>query len=255
MTLLFSSDFETGIIDPKLLKASGNSPVLSRELARSGKWCSKAVLNRLTSNTSFRSEFVLAPIRLQPGVEYFYGFSIYLPEDYVSDPIWEIVAQWHSTPDSDAEGSLNPPLSLQTQNGEWRLYTIWDDAKITVKDEYDGAKQYDLGPYTTGKWTDWVFNIKWSPAADGVLRVFKDNVKVVDKAGPIGFKDDEAPYFKFGLYKGWKDRLLPAGKVGQRTVFHDEIRVATGPGAYSEVAPTTDYRPRPPLDVTLKAAS
>ena len=81
-----------------------------------------------------------------------------------------------------------------------------------------------------------------SPDCGDMVRMWikyreQDGKKVIDKAGPIGFNDQKGPYFKFGLYKGWRDRKNPAGVVSSRTLYHDEIRVAAGPDKYSAVAP------------------
>jgi hypothetical protein len=253
--LLLAGDFEKGIVDSALMKVSGNAPVITTEVKRSGKYAIKSVLNRATSATSYRTEFAVASQKLTQGGEYWYGFSIYLPNDFAADPIWEIVAQWHSRPDSDAEATLNPPMSLHTENGIWRVNTIWDTNKTTVRETYTGQVSYKLGPYQKGKWTDWVFHVKWTPTSSGVLQVWQDGKKVVDKSGPIGFNDAYAPYFKFGMYKGWKDRKSPAGVVSTRTVFHDEIRVAEGANKYAEVAPGgggVTIRPAAPVAVSLQ---
>lgn len=60
-------------------------------------------LDRLSDEVSYRTEVSDHARRpqVQIGGEYWYGFSIYLPEDYVADAIWEIVAQWHGRPDFD----------------------------------------------------------------------------------------------------------------------------------------------------------
>src|SRR5262245_17154778 len=94
----FNTDFENGSISP--WATSGNKPVVSKDFARKGSYAMKTVLDRAKSPTSFRTEVTSGGIfKTVAGGEYWYGFSIYLPTSYVSDPIWEIVAQWHNAPD------------------------------------------------------------------------------------------------------------------------------------------------------------
>jgi hypothetical protein len=263
--LIFEEDFETGsIVEGHGWIFSGNHPEVTTEVARSGKYSMKTYLNRLTSPKAFRTEVSMSGFaKVQPGQDAWYGFSIYLPKSYISDPIWEIVAQWHSAPDVDRGEDKyiqNPPLSLQTENGEWLVSTIWDSKPVTTNKSYEGSKPWHLGSYETGKWTDWVFHVKWSPFADGILEVWKDGVQVIDKQGPIGFNDEHAPFFKMGLYKGWTnpDRKTPAGVVSERTLYHDEIRMAGPGGSYADVAPgggkgtsPQQRRPNPPSDLRI----
>lgn len=238
-SVVFSSDFEGGIIDKALWGISGNAPTITTEQKRAGKYAMKTVLDRKKSATSYRTEVTTGGRdHVTPGEDYWYGFSVYLPDDYVTDDTWEIVAQWHSTPDpSEKDAALNPPLSLQTDNGLWMVSTIWDSKPTTDKKNYDGKKMYTLQKYATGRWTDWVFHVKWSPKQDGLLQVWQDGKKVVDVPGPIGFNDQVGPYFKMGIYKGWADRNAPPGTPTTRTLYHDELRIAGPTGKYEDVAP------------------
>ena len=261
--LLSVSSFDDGILNLNQWTISGNAPTLTTEVSRKGKYALKSFLDRLKSEKSYRTELSLKGISAERGKDYWYGFSIYLPEDFVSDNIWEILAQWHGIPDEDlgeSNENLNPPLSLQSTNGEWKLSSIWDSRQVTDKKNYEGKRSYKLGAYQRGAWTDWVFHIRWSPDSKGLLQVWQNGKKVVDTAGPIGFNDKRGPYFKLGIYKGWDDRYEPPGNVGVRTVYHDEIRVASGPDAtYADVAPGGDSpagtrRPLPPEGVAVESS-
>jgi len=144
--------------------------------------------------------------------EQWYGFSIYLPEDFstnAQDYGWHInVAQWHGSPDQDiGEISRSPPL------------TLWFNKKYSDQPVWQVSKRVDLKKNSTnsgigenfllddirddlGKWTDWVFHVKWSIEDDGLLQVWKNGELVIDDSGPIGFNDDKGPYFKSGIYRG-----------------------------------------------------
>lgn len=235
--LLFESDFESG--DLTGWRPSGNTPTVTDHPTRAGARAMKTSLDRTADPIPYRTE-VSGP-SAEVGKEYWYGFSIFLPDDYVPDGIWEIVAQWHGVPDFDiGEDWRNPVLALSTTNGRWGWVNRWDAKRNTFAGgtrEYGGTTHYDLGPYRTGVWTDWVVQVRWSYQADGILRVWKDGEKVIDQDGPNTFNDKDGPFFKMGLYKGWSDPNRPSDRVNRRTLYHDEFRMGTAQAGYNDVAP------------------
>ncbi len=235
--LLFESDFETE--DLKGWRTSGNAPRVTGALARAGRQAMQTSLDRDRDRVSYRTE-VSGP-GADVGKEYWYGFSILLPEDYQPDGIWEIVAQWHGVPDFDiGEDWRNPVMALSTTGGRWGWVSRWDAKRNTFESgtrQYGGTQHYDLGPYRKGVWTDWVVHVKWSYGRDGFLRVWKDGVEVVDQNGPNAFNDERGPYFKMGLYKGWADADRPSDAVSRRILYHDEFRMGGAEAGYDDVAP------------------
>ena len=235
--LLFESDFEGTGLDG--WKISGNAPTIHRGLARAGRQALRTSLDRRKDKVAYRTE-VSGP-RAEVGQEYWYGFSIYLPEDYVSDRIWEIVAQWHGVPDFDAgENWRNPVMALSTTNGRWGWVTRWDAKRNTFaggKRQYGGNRNHDLGAYERGVWTDWVIHVKWSFGDDGLLQVWKNGVSAIDARGPNAFNDQHGPFFKMGLYKGWRDPDKRSDAVSRRVLYHDEFRMGSGKAGYNDVAP------------------
>jgi hypothetical protein len=235
--LIFSSGFEDGKMAG--WRPAGNSPAVTRELARRGRYAMKTSLDRVRDACPYRTE-VSGP-EADVGKEYWYGFSIFLPDDYVPDKIWEIVAQWNCIPDYDVgEKWRNPVMALFSTGGRWSWVTRWDAKRNTFaggKREYGGEHEYDLGPYQRNIWTDWVVHVKWSYQSDGILQVWRNGEKVVDQNGPNAFNDAHGPIFKMGLYKGWTKPETPSDAVSRRVLYHDEFRMA-GPGAtYQDVAP------------------
>jgi len=233
----FTSDFENAQL--KGWRGSGNTPAVTRSRTRTGRYAMKSTLDRHRDRVSYRTE-VSGP-RAEVGKEYWYGFSILLPEDYVSDRVWEIVAQWHGVPDQDTgETWRNPVMALFTTGGRWSWVSRWDAKRNTFesgKRKYGGTKTYDLGPYERDRWTDWVVHVKWSYQPDGILQIWKDGQKVIDQAGPNAFNDAKGPYFKMGLYKGWRDPKTPGDAVSKRVLYHDEFRMGGAEASYEDVAP------------------
>ncbi|MGE5295361.1 MAG: polysaccharide lyase [Solirubrobacterales bacterium] len=235
--LLFRSTFDDG--DFRGWKISGNPPTIVHDQARAGTGSMRTSLDRNKDRFPDRTE--IQDPRSDIGKEYWYGFSILLPEDYVPDRIWEIVAQWQATPDTElGEKWRNPVLALSTTNGRWGWVSRWDAKRNTYesgKREYGGVKEYDLGEYERGVWTDWVVHVKWSYESDGLLQIWKDGKPVVDQNGPNAYNDATGPFFKMGLYKGWGDPKKPGDAVIRRVLYHDEFRMAGADAVYQDVAP------------------
>jgi len=235
--LIFVGDFESG--DLSGWRISGNSPSVVSSPVRAGKHAMKTVLDRYKSKVCYRTE-VSGP-GSKVGEEYWYGFSIFLPKDYAADRVWEIVAQWHGSPDFKiGETWRNPVMALKTHGGRWSLLNRWDAKPNTYaggKRSYEGTMRWDFGPYRTGVWTDWVFHVKWSYKDDGFLQVWKDGKKILDRKGPNAFNDARGPYFKMGIYKGWRNSRVPCDAVSRRVLYHDEFRMAGAGASYRDVAP------------------
>ena len=235
--LIFIGDFEKGQLTG--WRISGNAPQVTNRPVRAGQYAMKTLLNRNKDKVSYRTE-VSGP-GSEVGKEYWYGFSILLPDDYVPDKVWEIVAQWHGVPDFKiGENWRNPVMALSTTGGKWDLVSRWDAKENTFeggKRAYGGTKKYNLRPYRTGVWTDWVVHVKWSYESDGLLEVWKNGEKVVEQEGPNTFNDKKGPYFKMGLYKGWENPNSPSDAVSSRILYHDEFCMAGSGASYDDVAP------------------
>jgi hypothetical protein len=253
-SLMFSGDFESGDLTGWSIVRE-NVPEVQSKKTRAGRYALKSTLNFFNGEDASyllreREEVRAKAPDTKVGSEYWYGFSIYLPgaaegaDEYVADRYWEMVAQWWAPQDDPAESGRGPPLSLRTSvngiGGRWYIYGKYGAKAIDA--DPDGIFLTDLGPYETGKWTDWVFRVKWSYMNDGIVEVWKDGKKVVSRVNaPIGFNDQKGPFFKMGLYKGqWKHEPADGSTldaVNYRVLYHDEFRMADGRGSYAAVAP------------------
>jgi len=260
--LLFVGDFEDGkLVDGQRWNIVGNAPEITSEEVRAGHYAMKTTLDRDNSANNFRTE--VRPLMPDPvkQKDYWYGFSIFLPKDFVADPVWQIVAQFHDNYDNAAEKGRNPMLSFQVQNGVWGITSVWDSKPTTVKDAagkwvYEGKRNYEIGPYDVAVWTDWVVHVKWSYLNDGVLEIWKNGKLVVSQLNnPNCYNDQVMPFFKMGLYTGWRDPTA-RGIVRKRVLYHDELRMAGPGGSYADVAPggkdAAIKKPDPPSAVIVQ---
>lgn len=246
--LIFEGDFETGDFGDFYPCGCGIPPTTTSSLSRTGTYAMESSIEP----GEIRSE-VEGPWATVGG-EYWYGFSIFLPEDFIinNETEWELLAQWHGYPDFDiGEDWRSPVLALESDGGKWALMIRYDSKRNTFESGervYDGVEEIDLGTYETGVWTDWVFHVKWSYESDGFLEVWKDGVKVLYREGPNAFNDAEGPYFKMGIYSG----DVPCTRI----VYHDEFRMADANSTYEDVAPKeSSSEPSVPGMATLLSPS
>lgn len=213
--------------------------VLTSEVpARKGKTSARFEFTK--SDVTNYNGYVRAEIRQGSPAEkeYWYGFSNYLPGDFVTDPMAEKIAQWHEVPDWDlGENWRSPPISLGIENGRYYLQILWAKAAVNTNNTKDGERKVDLGPVDKNKWNDWVFHIKFSYGSDGILEIWKNKVKVFTLNGPNSFNDKNTPYFKLGIYKwpwnGWAS-YSPENK---RVLYLDEVRIGNRNSNLNEVSP------------------
>ena len=201
---------------------------------------------------SFRSELALSAVPLFS--DYWYGFSIFIPADWIDDPQdGDIVAQWHGSFGEDkkqfkveGDGKGRPPVALSLHADRWEVAINSSAAVVTNAKDWEnyGSKREksDLGKFRKGVWTDWVFHMHWSYKTDGLVEIWQDGKQVLTHKGPNCYNDPNGPYFKIGIYHpAWKDfeaetfnrqKLI----IPRKVIFHDEVRVVSG-GTYNDVAP------------------
>ena len=243
--LLFESTFEQqNALSAWQSEQAHASSIVRSSPAKTGKYSAKFVIKNSDPLVagSYRAE--LKNDILPKFSERWYGFSTYLPESFRNDPVPESIFQWHNVPNfSSGEtwalatrdgGVRQTPLHVQTVNGRYvlvhSLSTVPDDYRSPVK-----VKKYDLGPYRTGEWTDWVLHMKFTYQNDGIIEVWKNGEKVLTINGQTYYNDESGPYLKFGLYKwGWSGT---GSTVSERTIHFDDFRIGSAKATYNDVAP------------------
>jgi len=170
--------------------------------------------------------------------ERWYGFSNFLPADYVSDPLAEMIAQWHDVPDFIlGETWRSPPISLKIVNDHYYIHYLWATFIINTDLTKSGEKKVDLGPVDKNKWNDWVFHIKFSYKSDGIIEIWKNRNKIFTFYGPNSYNDRSNPYFKLGIYKwGWNG-WASYSPQDERVLFYDEVRIGNSNSSFEEVSP------------------
>jgi hypothetical protein len=75
-----------------------------------------------------------------------------------------------------------------------------------------------------GKWVTWTYYVKWSYGSDGFFKIYRNGKLFHSYKGPTGYKDEIAPYLKFGLYNSWWKNGKRTGSTLQE-MFVDYLRV------------------------------
>ena len=238
--LSYAADFEKGTTGDLVM--SGNWPTPTQELARTGTWALRSFLDRKNSSTSYRTEVeVLGNQKI--GEVFWSGISIYLPETHTKSDVWEVVFQMHDRPNDwnnvpPGRQGIFAVESTAGVGGKWRIWGLYNSTYNGGGDTQKTAFDVSAGEIKAG-WNDFVFNWRWahSPGQGGFTKVWVNGTQLVDYTGPNCYNDDIGPYAKFGIYKGWRDRVSPTDTVQTRLVYHDEYRVAGANGTYEMVAP------------------
>jgi hypothetical protein len=171
---------------------------------------------------------------------------------------WQTLLQWHDNPydasDNQIEAWRHPILKLAVLNTHWTIVWRWcgDAIQSEAVDQWDSKwqGQIDEAPNgrwwiqdasnDRGRWISWIFLVRWDYESTGLLRVWKDDVKVIDRNGPIGYNDIFGPTCKMGIYRSKRYSGKPYnGEYYDRTLYLDDYIVEEGDTT------TTDEPPQP----------
>jgi hypothetical protein len=126
-----------------------------------------------------------------PGRDLWYGFSVLVPPGFPVVDTRLVVAQWKQ------EGLKGGPLVAQRYRSGKHHLTVRDWATP----EGD-RKHFPLPPVVPGRWIDMVYHLRLSSAADGLVEVWADGVRVVSHEGPTASGGGGSQvYNKIGLYR------------------------------------------------------
>lgn len=145
-------------------------------------------------------------------VPVWYAFSTWIPTSWQGAAV---ITQWHANPDP-GEVWRSPPLALRYDGNQLRVSARTSTEPIQTENSAQEWNLYLNNQWPTEVWNDWLFRVVWSWQQDGSVEAWLNDVKVIDYRGPVGYKDDHGPYFKWGIY----NQNVPSTQV----IFHDEYR-------------------------------
>lgn len=166
------------------------------------------------ANDRERSELSEATKSTGAGQEWWYGWSLYVPDGYVNVyPAKVALGQFH-------QDKSHPVWMFQNSDGGYHL----DDQVVgSTRRYYELVSESEL----RGKWHRIEVHARWSRGQDGFFRVWVDGKHKVDVAGPT--MSARAVYFKYGLYRSFLSRYKQAkgvDAVPAQTVYYANVRRA-----------------------------
>lgn len=245
--LPFDSTFEDGSLGEwknwgATQLCCAHSAQIVTEPVRAGRYAIAFIVNRDDPNVrkSKRAELRLSGTTM--GEHYWYGFSVFVPGDWTPSPAPVTAVQWHAVPDVlIGELGQSPALRLLVRDDQWMIANRWDPARVSRSlwgfSRQGAAAILWSAPLDRGRWTDWIFHVRWSFDASGIVEIWKDGTLVAKRAGANTFNDWIAPYFKIGVYVPSWGVPNHGDPVSRRSLLFDEIRVRRSSARPLDFAP------------------
>lgn len=161
----------------------------------------------------------------QSNLNRWYAFSVYFPSaQYKYDSEDELIAQWHQG------GGTTQSLCIRVGKDKWLL---------RVKPTTSTTQYIELGALPKDKWTSVVMHVKHSSGSDGLIEMWINGQKVVNRAGAnmysLSSGQYETPRYKIGVYKAdWNGTSTT--ETTQRVVYFDNVVLGNEKATYAEIA-------------------
>ncbi|HEX6429248.1 MAG TPA: polysaccharide lyase [Niastella sp.] len=174
-----------------------------------------------------------------------YSYALYIPSaQYKAESEDEVITQWHQG------GGATPALCLRTRGDHFWLRVL-------------GTTWIDLGAIDKDKWHSYVWHVKHSSGSDGLVEIWRDGTKILNRTGPNGYPLNSTyhmPFFKYGVYKSdWNGSGTTATNL--RVLYFDEVKMGNENATYNDMVPsgsgsTTPTTPTTPtIPTTLGVVS
>ena len=136
-----------------------------------------------------------------PGNEYWYGWSIYFPEEYVDiSPTSTFLGQFH-------QNNSHPVWMFE--NKKYGRYLLRESVFGFISERHKLVDEDDL----RGKWHKIEVQAKWSRSDNGFFRVWVNGEQKVDYSGQT--MTAEQVYFKYGIYRSFLSKYKEDNGVNE----------------------------------------
>lgn len=157
-------------------------------------------------------------------LERWYAFALLFPnEDYDADNSDDVICQWHQG------GKVSPAISLRTKD---------DKLFLRVKPDVKSKDKIALGTVEKDGWHYYVFHIKHSAGADGLVEIWRDGQSLAKYNGANMYDLTDgvfrAPNWKLGIYKAtWNGDAVTNTK--KRVLYFDEIKLGDDRATFDDM--------------------
>ncbi len=148
---------------------------------------------------------------------YEYSFSELIPADFPIVPTRLVIAQWkQNCPGDNAPCSdFSPAVAVRYVLGVLSVTRQIGRHQQTI---------FETSEDLRGKWTDYRFQLRFTPHSNGLIRGWLNGRQVIDYTGPTAYPENAATgypspswfYFKMGLYRDVMQQPM--------TIYIDEYR-------------------------------
>ena len=189
------------------------------------------------------------------GTDVWLAFSVFVPADYTHHPDWDVIYQFHGSPDDvgNCDEWRTPPFAIE-------LYDHWEIVGRYVKEKCDNGSMVKYAfdedsPLVKGGWTHFVIHIRFDYSGNGQCQVWKKDAvnrvseKIVDFTGALGFNDDLAPYDQLALGYYYGGSAAADGTLYFDRVIYGDANENLNSMMYGMQSP----RPLPSLHLILHA--
>jgi hypothetical protein len=149
-----------------------------------------------------------------------YSYALYAPSgQFKYDDDDDVITQWHQG------GGLTPALCVRVRKDRifMRVLGTW----------------IDLGAFEKDVWRAYVMHVKHSAGSDGLIEIWRDGVKIMNRSGANAYKiegDIHNPNMKLGVYKSnWNGSGTTSTNV--RVLYFDDIRLGNENATYADMVP------------------
>lgn len=154
-------------------------------------------------------------------LERWYSYAQYVPSDsFAYDNDDDVITQWHQG------GGATPALCLRVKQDHLyiRVLGAWTD----------------LGTFIKNRWVSYILHVKHSDSTDGLIEMWIDGVKVLNKTGANMYTVTGSyhnPNWKIGVYKSdWNGSGTTNTNI--RVLYFDDIKMGDEDATYADMAPT-----------------
>ena len=252
--IIFVGDFEDNDLRGFYWHYNKPEVVSATHPVREGTYSMRSYLHRYDSSYTYRTQVIPAAsddlppdtqqtFRFDIGKEYWFGYSMYVPSDFVADfpGITDNVGGWQASPDTGEDYRIGC-LALFIDEDRWKWRLSWDERAFTPDESWPHTMflyEAKMGS-SIGSWTDWVLNVKFSPNDDGFVKLWRNRELVATYHGSVCSNDQKGPYLQMGVYKwSWKPWHDPPyeSKMEERLFYYDAFRIGDSSAGHDDVAP------------------
>ncbi|MBR1213952.1 heparin lyase I family protein [Bradyrhizobium sp. JYMT SZCCT0180] len=190
---------------------SPDSRTLRFEVHPGDHWSNSRFSDLLHNSGSERSEIAIEQ-QYKSGAVINLSYRFMIEAGPKNTSPWLVIGQFHQTA---ADG---PPPFAVAMYGE-HMYIIIRDHSRKENDIYA-----DPNPIKRGQYYSMSIQVKFDDMKNGALNVWRDGVPIVSYRGTIGYGENEAYYWKQGIYRG-------RGGAETIAVNYQDLRVTAVPSA------------------------